>query len=62
MEVGDSNEVFEKEPQEHIQEILDSFEKGKYLSLFITFNSLIFYFILMVNMLSTLIVFDFHTL
>ena len=31
VEGGDSDEAFEMDPQEHIQEMLDGFEKGIYI-------------------------------
>ena len=34
VEDGESDEAFEMDPEEHLQEILDSFEKGKYIHIY----------------------------
>ena len=60
VEGGDSDEAFEMDPQEHIQEMLDGFEKGIYIERDICYTQL--YIILIVFNFSTYLVFEFHTL
>ena len=38
VEGGDSDEAFEMDPQEHIQEMLDGFEKGIYIEIYVTLS------------------------
>ena len=52
--------LFAMDPQEHVQKMLDGFEKGIYIYIYIYIY--IIYIILIVFSLSTYIVFEFHTL